>query len=282
MRLLLLACVMLFPSMAQAQTDWDAPSLGFQYMDIKDFIPLTENSRAKVPVKIGVVVVDVALNGPAAGKLGALDIITKIDQTQIKTAADLDAALKDLKTGDTPLLNGQAHTVQNGVSKWKKASVKLGPAKSRRAVYVDALVSKVDGVSDNTTLRHASTPESLKERSNVALIIQKNKEGKQFLLFRMSVVGNLVFVKKLLFRIDGKTYEMPVSASTDIGDQAEWDVVDVNQHKDLILALLNTKQAVTVRHSGFQEYSDRELSLAEIYAMRGVYQAFLAMGGQPL
>jgi hypothetical protein len=282
-RTLLTLIVTLLPTTLLAQPDdWSTPSLGFEYIGIDDFQALVENTRIKPPGKIGIVVVDVAPNGPSVGKLNAYDIITKIDQTPIKSAADMEAFIKSLKPGQECLVSGQGATTQNGLIKWKKANVKLAGAKTRKQVFIDALVTKIDDVNDSTTYRHAHTPESFKAESNLSLIVRKEKGGEPHLLLRVSKVGNMVFTKQLFFKIDGKTLKVGVQPNIDIGDQAEWDVLPAESNKELVMALITTKQAVTMRYNGTQEYEDRQLTLSEIYAMRGVYQAYLAMGGKPL
>lgn len=270
------------PTVLFAQTNWDSPSLGFECISIDEFTAFVNNPRIKVPGKVGVVVVDVAPNGPSAGKLNVFDIIIKIDQTQIRNVSDIEGFVKTLKLGQECLVSGHGATMQNGLPKWKKANTKLGPAKAHRQVFIDALVTTVDSVTDTTTYRHPHTPERMDTDTNLALIIRKEKGGQPTLFVRFSNVGNLLFTRELIFKIDGKTQRVTVNPNFDIADESEWDVLSAESQKELVKSLIATKQAVTVRSNGSKEFLDRDLSLTEIYAMRGVYQAFLAMGGKPL
>ncbi len=162
----------------------------------------------------------------------------------------MDAFVKTLKSGQECLVSGQGATTQNGLPKWKKATAKLGPAKTRRQVFIDALVSTVDPVTDVTTYRHINTPENVNTGTNFALIIRKDKGGKPILLIRNSRVGELVFTQQLTFKVDGEVIKVATSPKFDISDQIEWDVLPAEEHKQLVKALLSTKQAVTMRYTG--------------------------------
>ena len=78
------------------------PALGIQMMDLSK-LSTTDLSQLKLPEKIsgGVLVRSTLENMPASDKLQRYDVITKIDDTDIESTADLQSALYSHQINDT-------------------------------------------------------------------------------------------------------------------------------------------------------------------------------------
>ena len=78
------------------------PALGIQMMDLSN-LSTSDLSQLKLPEKIsgGVLVRSTLENMPASDKLQRYDIITKIDDTDIESTADLQSALYSHQINDT-------------------------------------------------------------------------------------------------------------------------------------------------------------------------------------
>ena len=78
------------------------PSLGIQMMDLSN-LSTSDLSQLKLPEKIsgGVLVRSTLENMPASDKLQRYDVITKIDDTDIESTADLQSALYSHQINDT-------------------------------------------------------------------------------------------------------------------------------------------------------------------------------------
>lgn len=78
------------------------PALGIQMMDLSN-LSTSDLSQLKLPEKIsgGVLVRSTLENMPASDKLQRYDVITKIDDTDIESTADLQSALYSHKINDT-------------------------------------------------------------------------------------------------------------------------------------------------------------------------------------
>lgn len=78
------------------------PALGIQMMDLANF-STSDLSKLKLPEKIsgGVIVRSTLDNMPASDKLQRYDVITKIDDTDIESTADLQSALYSHQIDDT-------------------------------------------------------------------------------------------------------------------------------------------------------------------------------------
>ena len=78
------------------------PALGIQMMDLSN-LSTSDLSQLKLPEKIsgGVLVRSTLENMPAADKLQRYDVITKIDDTDIESTADLQSALYSHQINDT-------------------------------------------------------------------------------------------------------------------------------------------------------------------------------------
>ena len=78
------------------------PALGIQMMDLSN-LSTSDLSQLKLPEKIsgGVVVRSTLENMPASDKLQRYDVITKIDDTDIESTADLQSALYSHQINDT-------------------------------------------------------------------------------------------------------------------------------------------------------------------------------------
>ena len=77
------------------------PALGIQMMDLSN-LSTSDLSQLKLPEKIsgGVLVRSTLENMPASDKLQRYDVITKIDDTDIESTADLQSALYSHQIGD--------------------------------------------------------------------------------------------------------------------------------------------------------------------------------------
>ena len=78
------------------------PALGIQMMDLSN-LSTSDLSQLKLPEKIsgGVIVRSTLENMPASDKLQRYDVITKIDDTDIESTADLQSALYSHQINDT-------------------------------------------------------------------------------------------------------------------------------------------------------------------------------------
>ena len=78
------------------------PALGIQMMDLSN-LSTSDLSQLKLPEKIsgGVLVRSTLENMPASDKLQRYDVITKIDDTDIESTADLQSALYSHQINDT-------------------------------------------------------------------------------------------------------------------------------------------------------------------------------------
>ena len=78
------------------------PALGIQMMDLSN-LSTSDLSQLKLPEKIsgGVLVRSTLENMPASDKLQRYDVITKIDDTDIESTADLQSALSSHQINDT-------------------------------------------------------------------------------------------------------------------------------------------------------------------------------------
>ena len=78
------------------------PALGIQMMDLSN-LSTSDLSQLKLPEKIsgGVLVRSILENMPASDKLQRYDVITKIDDTDIESTADLQSALYSHQINDT-------------------------------------------------------------------------------------------------------------------------------------------------------------------------------------
>ena len=78
------------------------PALGIQMMDLSN-LSTSDLSQLKLPEKIsgGVLVRSTLENMPASDKLQRYDVITKIDDTDIESTADLQSALYSYQINDT-------------------------------------------------------------------------------------------------------------------------------------------------------------------------------------
>ena len=78
------------------------PALGIQMMDLSN-LSTSDLSQLKLPEKIsgGVLVRSTLENMPASDKLQRYDVITKIDDTDIESTADLQSALYSHQSNDT-------------------------------------------------------------------------------------------------------------------------------------------------------------------------------------
>ena len=78
------------------------PALGIQMMDLSN-LSTSDLSQLKLPEKIsgGVLVRSTLENMPASDKLQRYDVITKIDDTDIESSADLQSALYSHQINDT-------------------------------------------------------------------------------------------------------------------------------------------------------------------------------------
>lgn len=275
------ALLSVFHSQSAAQdTDFDAPVLGVQVVALSDIKQLFEQDNVDLPTKIGVVLLRVEPRGPAAdAKLRGLDIVTSVNRIPVRDIDSFAAAVSKLEIGKPYEVKGFRPQEARGKVSWKRGNTKVTPI-SFQDFYRNNMRETVDQIRDITFYQHLDSPEQVNSNSEVYVYLSKPKNGQSTMHLRLQYVANdWLFVRRFVFKVDGKTFTVEPDSRFDIerdndgGDVWEWYDKPVGTEELQLLESIANARSVVIRYEGDQYNKDREISNDEISRLRAVMMA---------
>ena len=147
---------------------------------------------------------------------------------------------------------------------------------------------KTDEFSDKTWVKPKDAPKYRNRNGVYCYFATKNGVPIQsFRFVYQYYASDWLFIKSMIFNIDGENITIVPDMETDCGDGGkiwEWCDASVNLgsggvNEEFIKKIANAT-SVKVKMNGRQYYDTRELTAAQIQSIKNTYEYYLALGGK--
>lgn len=273
--------VLLMPlfALSASADDLDQPSLGMRMVLVSEARESVKDFKPAIPTRIGMIVVGVSPNGPAASVgISPLSIITRLGGKAIENKQHYSDAVGVLEVGK-PIDVAGYKLEGEAVRRWKSFTAKLTPAK-HRDVVIGGLVRKDDQFKGTAFYTHPQSPENVSDRSELFAYIAEKGNARTLRIKLQYRDKDWLFIEKFMVHINGKNHEFSPAMERHVlrnGGIVEWCDMDAGPKGQAFLRDLVKAGKGTLRHDGSQFQKDRELADDEIDRIGAVLDAFDAM-----
>lgn len=165
----------------------------------------------------------------------------------------------------------------------RKAKEKIKAEKKRLAQATSKMKKKYDDMNEITWYEDRA---SGGYTSKLYAYIGKRENSKPFLRFyNRYYADDWLFIESYKFKIDGETYTITEKEygeiKTNNGSGSIWETLDRRVDSEIftiLKAIANSKSA-KIRYNGKDYYKDRTITSSEKRAIRNVFDAYEALGG---
>lgn len=140
---------------------------------------------------------------------------------------------------------------------------------------------KKDEFSDKTWIYPKDSPKYRNRNATYCYFMKQNKEVRNFRFVFQYVNSDWLFIKDLIFNIDGKVFEYRrLDFNTDCRGGQIWEWCDLQLSDiDLIQALEKAK-SIKIKMNGDKYYDTRTLNSATITSIQKTIKYYKALGGR--
>lgn len=137
-----------------------------------------------------------------------------------------------------------------------------------------------DEFSNKTWIFPKDKPKYRNRNATYCYFMKQNNEVKNFRFVFQYVASDWLFIKDLIFNIDGKIYEYRrLDFNTDCGGEQIWEWCDLQlSDTDLIRAFEKAK-SIKIKMNGDKYYNTRTLKPATIMSIQNTIKYYKALGG---
>ena len=138
-----------------------------------------------------------------------------------------------------------------------------------------------DEFSEKTWIFPKDKPKYRNRNATYCYFMKQNNEVKNFRFVFQYVASDWLFIKDLIFNIDGKNYGYrSLDFNTDCGGEQIWEWCDLQlSDTDLIRALERAK-SIKIKMNGEKYYNTRTLKPATITSIQNTIKYYKALGGR--
>lgn len=138
-----------------------------------------------------------------------------------------------------------------------------------------------DEFSNKTWIYPMDRPKYRNRNATYCYFMKQNNEVRNFRFVFQYVNSDWLFIKDLIFNIDGKVFEYRrLDFNTDCGGEQIWEWCDLQlSDTDLIRALENAK-SIKIKMNGDKYYDTRTLKSATIISIQNTIKYYKALGGK--
>ena len=137
-----------------------------------------------------------------------------------------------------------------------------------------------DEFSDKTWIFPKDKPKYRNRNATYCYFMKQNNKVQNFRFVFQYVASDWLFIKDLIFNIDGKIYEYRrLDFNTDCGGEQIWEWCDLQlSDTDLIRALEKAK-SIKIKMNGEKYYNVRMLKASTISSIQNTIKYYKALGG---
>lgn len=138
-----------------------------------------------------------------------------------------------------------------------------------------------DEFSNKTWIYPMDRPKYRNRNATYCYFMKQNNAVRNFRFVFQYVNSDWLFIKDLIFNIDGKVFEYRrLDFNTDCGGEQIWEWCDLQlSDTDLIRALENAK-SIKIKMNGDKYYDTRTLKSATIISIQNTIKYYKALGGK--
>jgi|GEM_PF-6105983 len=275
-----LYCMLLAMTLSQTGPSPNVPVLGVEIVSVTE----ASKQHRRLELPFGAFIKSVAPNGSldVAG-IKDLDVITRIDEIEIKNAADFSKVTSRFKAGEKHEFAGWRSTPSKGDFVWDKKSNWTVFVQSAKESLSNEFLKSIDRNTGVTTFRHADASRSESTQSEFQVFVTRKGMGKPRLNVRIQQVkpanATALAVKEFVIQADDKTFTMtPADGQVkhNSGNGKSWEsfTTEVDTTIQKTVDAIAKSKHVIIEAKGENYSNTREISREEISRAAKTLQFF--------